>query len=216
MQSSLYSKLLSAPKNAPVFLTQSLDDEDFLLKAYSFGLFPWTSNPVSWWCIEPRMLLKPDEIYIQKSIKCFLKRYKIALDSNFEKLIKLCASQREKTWLDNDFIAIFCKLFKKGYAHSLEVYDENKLVGVIYGLILGKMFFAESMVSLEKNASKVAMIRLCELLGPYDFLIDCQVYNSHLEFMGAKPMSRESFLKILEKKVAQNSGFDEFKNLLKD
>ena len=87
-------------------------------------------------------------------------------------------------------------------------------MGGLYGLIIGKMFFGESMVSLAKNASKLAMIALCELLTPYDFLIDCQIYNPHLAFMGAKTMQRAEFLGILEQKVRQKSGFDEFKALL--
>lgn len=162
------------------------------------------------------MILNPSEVYQQKSLKRFINRYDIALDKDFESLIKLCANTREKTWLDEDFIAMFCKLFHKGYAHSLEIYDKSVLVGGIYGLILGKVFFAESMVSVAKNASKVAMIRLCELLAPYDFLIDCQVYNPHLEFMGAKPISRKLFLELLERKVTLPSGFESFKDLLKN
>ena len=182
MSSSLYSKLINAPKDAPVFLSDKLE-KNSLLEAYKFGLFPWTNKPVSWWCPDPRMFLIPAEIYKQKSINRFLNRYEIRLDTSFDELIRLCASLREKTWLDEDFIQVYSELFKDGYAHSLEVFEGDILVGGIYGLIMGKVFFGESMVSLAKNASKVAMIRLCELLKPYDFIIDCQVYNPHLEFM---------------------------------
>lgn len=213
MSSSLYSKLINAPKDAPVFLSDKLE-KNSLLEAYKFGLFPWTNKPVSWWCPDPRMFLIPAEIYKQKSINRFLNRYEIRLDTSFDELIRLCASLREKTWLDEDFIQVYSELFKDGYAHSLEVFEGDILVGGIYGLIMGKVFFGESMVSLAKNASKVAMIRLCELLKPYDFIIDCQVYNPHLEFMGAKTIQRAEFLGILEQKVGQKSGFDEFKNLL--
>ncbi|TQR29187.1 leucyl/phenylalanyl-tRNA--protein transferase [Campylobacter sp. MIT 99-7217] len=213
MLSSFYSKLEDAPKNSPVFLTSKLDDEEFLLKAYRFGLFPWTNNPVSWWCPDPRMVLFPNEIYKQKSIRRFFKHYRVALDKNFHELIRLCANTREKSWLDEDFICIFTKLFDRGFAHSLEIYENESLVGGIYGLIIGKVFFGESMVSLKKNVSKIAMIKLCELLGEFDFIIDCQVYNPHLEFMGAKPLSRKSFLELLEQKVSQDSGFKEFKDL---
>lgn len=212
IKSSLYSKLLHSPKNAPVFFSSKLNKED-VLKSYQFGLFPWTNHPVSWWCPDPRMVLLPKEIYKQKSTKRFLNRYEIRLDSSFEKLIHLCASTRTHTWLDDDFIRVYCELFKDGFAHSIEVFDENKLVGGMYGLIIGKVFFGESMFSLAKNASKVAMIRLCELLAPYDFLIDCQVHNPHLAFMGAKELARKDFLAILKRKTRQKSGFDEFKAL---
>lgn len=212
MPLSLYSKLINAPKNAPVLISDTLEKE-FLLQAYRFGLFPWTNNPVSWWCPDPRMVLFPQKIYKQKSTKRFINRYEIKLDTAFHKLITLCANTRTPTWLDEQFIQMYSELFKEGFAHSIEVFENDKLVGGIYGLIIGKVFFGESMVSLAKNASKVALIKLCELLEPYDFLIDCQVYNPHLEFMGARTMPRKDFLHILEQKVAQYSGFDEFKNL---
>lgn len=213
MPSSLYSKLVRAPENAPVFFSDELEKES-LLEAYKFGLFPWTNNPVSWWCPNPRMVLFPSEIYKQKSIKRFLNRYEIRLDTAFTELMRLCASARTRSWIDERFIAVYSELFDDGVAHSVEIYENGVLVGGLYGLIIGKMFFGESMVSLAKNASKVAMIRLCELLTPYDFLIDCQVHNKHLAFMGAKTMPRTEFLRILEQKIQQKSGFSEFKTLL--
>ena len=209
----LYQLLLKAPKDAPVLLSDRLEKK-LLLEAYKFGLFPWTNKPVSWWCPDPRMILYPTEIYKQKSTRRFLKRYKIKLNEAFEELIFLCANSRKQTWLDRDFIRIYSELFKDGIAHSVEIYEDKRLVGGIYGLIMGKIFFGESMVSLAKNASKVAMIALCELLAPYDFIIDCQIYNPHLAFMGAKNVPRAEFLSILEKKIQQKSGFVEFKSLL--
>ncbi len=210
---NLYKELLNAPKDAPVFLSEKLE-KNLVLKAYKFGLFPWTNKPVSWWCPDPRMVLLPAEIYKQKSTRRFLNRYEIRLDTAFSELIALCASLREKTWLDEDFISIYSELFKDKVAHSVEIYEDGKLVGGIYGLIMGKMFFGESMASLAKNASKVALIKLCELLAPYDFLIDCQIYNPHLAFMGGKNVPRAEFLHILEQKIQQKSGFESFKSLL--
>ncbi|KAA6225889.1 MULTISPECIES: leucyl/phenylalanyl-tRNA--protein transferase [unclassified Campylobacter] len=210
-KSQLYSKLLNAPSDAPVFLTPNLDC-DFIINAYEFGLFPWTSKPVTWWCPNPRCVLFPNQIHIQKSIKKFLNCYEFRLDYDFLSLIKLCAN-REKTWIDNEFIKTYNTLFKKGVAHSLELYENDKLIGGIYGLIIGKMFFGESMVSLKKNVSKIALIALCKLLKEYNFLIDCQVYNKHLEFMGAKNIDRTEFLKLLENKINSKSGFDNFRNL---
>lgn len=211
--SNLYSKLLNAPKNAPVFLSQNLE-ADFIVKAYTFGLFPWTSKPVTWWCPDPRCVLIPNQIHIQKNMKKFINLYQIKLDYDFLKLITLCRDTRSQSWIDDEFITTYYKLFTQGYAHSLELYKNNELIGGIYGLILGKVFFGESMVSIKKNASKVAMIKLCDLLKPYDFIIDCQVYNQHLEFMGAHNISRKEFLNILKEKCNQESGFKNFKDLM--
>lgn len=213
MPLSLYSKLTRAPENAPVFFSDKLDKET-LIESYKFGLFPWTSEPVSWWCPNPRMVLMPNEIYRQKSTNRFFKRYELRLDTAFTKLMRLCANARTHTWIDESFISTYSELFKDGIAHSVEVFEKGELVGGIYGLIIGKMFFGESMVSLAKNASKVALIKLCELLEPFDFLIDCQIYNPHLAFMGAKTMQRAEFLRILEQKIQQKSGFEAFNNLL--
>ena len=213
-KSKLYSKLLTAPKDSPVFLSPELES-DFILELYPFGLFPWTNHPVTWWCPDPRCVLFPDEIHIQKSMRKFLKTYEIKLDYDFLKLITLCKQMRVQSWIDEDFIRVYNELFKQGFAHSLELYEQDELIGGIYGLILGKVFFGESMVSARKNASKIALIKLCELLKPYDFIIDCQVYNMHLEFMGAKNIARKDFLAILEKKCEQESGFENFKDLQK-
>ncbi|EAK9868824.1 leucyl/phenylalanyl-tRNA--protein transferase [Campylobacter lari] len=211
-KSNLYSKLLKSPDDAPVFISEKLE-LDFISHAYSLGLFPWTSNPVTWWCPSPRMVLFPDEIHIQKSIKKALKSYEIRLDYDFALLIKHC-SLRKKTWISQEFIETYTKLFEQNLAHSVEVYENDEFIGGLYGLIIGKVFFGESMISLKKDASKIALIKLCEILKPYDFLIDCQVPNEHLKFMGAKEMIKKDFLKILEKKVSLESGFENFKNLL--
>ncbi|ARE80989.1 leucyl/phenylalanyl-tRNA--protein transferase [Campylobacter helveticus] len=209
----MLNQLLNAPKDAPVFLSPKLEEE-FILKAYALGLFPWTTKPVNWWCPDPRCVLEPHKIHIQKNMKKFMNLYEIRLDFDFLALITLCKNARVKSWIDEEFIEIYHNLFKQGFAHSLELYEQDELVGGIYGLIIGKMFFGESMVSLRKNASKIAMIKLCELLAPYDFLIDCQVHNKHLEFMGAQNIPREDFLKILDKKCQSPSGFETFKDLL--
>ncbi|TKX34480.1 leucyl/phenylalanyl-tRNA--protein transferase [Campylobacter taeniopygiae] len=211
---NLYSKLLKAPEDAPVFLSAKLE-ADFILKAYRFGLFPWTSNPVTWWCPDPRCILEPKEIHIQKNMKKFLNLYEVKLDYDFLKLITSCKNARSQSWIDNDFIRAYNTLFQLGYVHTLELYDHDEFVGGIYGLIIGKVFFGESMVSLRKNVSKIAMIKLCDLLSPYNFIIDCQIYNKHLEFMGAKNIPREEFLKIIEEKCCQESGFENFKDLKK-
>lgn len=210
---NFYSELLKAPTNAPVFLSSTLEP-DFIVKAYAFGLFPWTSNPVAWWCPDPRCILYPNEIHIQRKIKKDLTLYTIKLDTDFLKLITLCKEQRKHSWINTEFIQTYNELFKQGYVHSLELYENYEMVGGIYGLILGKVFFGESMVSVKKNASKIALIKLCQLLAPYDFFIDCQMYNKHLEFMGARNIARKDFLRLLEKKCQEQSGFENFKALL--
>lgn len=211
-QSNLYFELLNAPCNAPVCITHSLDTE-FMLKAYSLGLFPWTTNPVTWWCPDPRAVLFLDEVHKPKSLKKFNKFYQTRLDEKPLELIKLCANTRAKTWIDKTFLKAYEELIEQGFLHSLELYEKDELVGGIYGLIIGKVFFGESMVSLKPNVSKLAMIRLCQLLKPYDFVLDCQVSNTHLEFMGAKNLARKDFLALLETKVNTQSGFSAFKNL---
>lgn len=215
MESSiLYSKLADAPKDAPVFLSQELEP-DFILKAYRFGLFPWTNKPVTWWCPDPRCVLYPSEVHIQKNMKKFINLYQVKLDYDFLSLIHLCRNTRPQSWIDDEFIENYHELFKQGYIHTLELYEDEELIGGIYGLIIGKVFFGESMVSLRKNASKIALIKLCEFLKPYDFIIDCQVYNKHLEFMGAKNIERKVFLDILKEKCNQESGFINFNTLIK-
>ncbi|HEB9337201.1 TPA: leucyl/phenylalanyl-tRNA--protein transferase [Campylobacter coli] len=215
MESSiLYSKLTDAPKDAPVFLSQKLEP-DFILKAYRFGLFPWTNKPVTWWCPDPRCVLYPSEVHIQKNMKKFINLYQVKLDYDFLSLIHLCRNTRPQSWIDDEFIENYHELFKQGYIHTLELYEDEELIGGIYGLIIGKVFFGESMVSLRKNASKIALIKLCKLLKPYDFIIDCQVYNKHLEFMGAKNIERKVFLDILKEKCDQESGFINFNTLIK-
>lgn len=211
-KSKLYAELLKAPCDSPVFLSSKLE-ADFIIQAYTLGLFPWTSNPVTWWCPDPRCMLYPNEIHIQKNMKKYLKLYEIKLDENFEKLITLCRQSRKQSWIDDEFIVIYTELFERGYAHSLEIYEEDKLIGGIYGLIIGKVFFGESMVGLKKNISKIALIKLCKLLQAYDFIIDCQVYNKHLEFMGAKNIARKDFLELLKEKCQKTSGFENFKHL---
>lgn len=195
----------------PEFITPFLD-ESLVIPAYKKGFFPWSSRPCAWFSPNPRMVLWPSLIYKQKSLKRFFPKFEKKIDQDFPSLMRLCA-RSEGTWIDEHFIKVYTKLFYKGHAHSLELYQGDLLVGGIYGLIIGKVFFAESMVSLSKNASKVALVLLCELLKPFDFLIDCQIYNPHLAFMGAKNIKKEEFLKLIAKKCEQKSGFTNFKDL---
>lgn len=209
---------LYAPAFAPLASGGDLS-EDCLLSAYSAGIFPWFSEdePILWWSPDPRAVLDPREVRVQKSIKPYLKRYEIKFDADFRGFINLCKSVRERekqgTWISEQIAEAYSRLADAGIAHSVEAYEEGELVGGLYGLIFGRVFCGESMLSLKSNASKVALIRLCEVLAKFNFLIDCQIMNEHLKFMGAKEMAREEFLALFADLSAQDSGFECFADL---
>ena len=209
---------LYAPAFAPLASGGDLSG-DCLLSAYSAGIFPWFSEdePILWWSPDPRAVLDPREVRVQKSIKPYLKRYEIKFDADFRGFINLCKSVRERekqgTWISEQIAEAYSRLADAGIAHSVEAYEEGELVGGLYGLIFGRVFCGESMLSLKSNASKVALIRLCEVLAKFNFLIDCQVMNEHLKFMGAKEMTREEFLALFADLSAQDSGFERFADL---
>ena len=180
-----------------------------LLEAYKNGIFPWfnENEPLLWWSPDPRMVLFPEEIKISKSMKSTLKKniFKVTINKAFEKVIKQCSTIKRKdqdeTWITNDMVNAYLELHKKGYATSIEVWQEDNLVGGLYGIDLKdkKVFCGESMFSLVSNASKTALIVLAKKLKEENYkIIDCQMHTSHLETMGAKEISREVFLKFLK------------------
>ncbi|NLI58396.1 MAG: leucyl/phenylalanyl-tRNA--protein transferase [Clostridium sp.] len=175
-----------------------------LLLAYANGIFPWYTDeqPIIWWSPDPRFVLFPKDIKISKSMNKFLRKnlYKVTLDTSFEKVIYMCADLRaNNTWITDEMMESYIMLHKLGFAHSVEVWYENSLVGGLYGVSLGNCFFGESMFSTMDNASKTALIFLSEKLMEKDFLlIDCQVYSKHLESMGALNIPRDRFLKFLK------------------
>jgi len=184
-------------------------DTEFILEAYSRGIFPWYNEgePILWWSPNPRTVFFVDKIRISKSMRKFLKKneYRISFDENFDEVIKLCAKSREETWISTEFIKTYTKLHREGIAHSVEVWKNEKLVGGLYGINLGKMFYGESMFSLEANTSKLALITLADFLKERDYkIIDCQVHNSHLESIGAVEISREDFLEIIKNQLGKN------------
>ena len=209
---------LYAPAFAPLASGGDLS-EDCLLSAYGAGIFPWFSEdePILWWSPDPRAVLDPREVRVQKSIKPYLKRYEIKFDADFRGFINLCKSVRERekqgTWISEQIAEAYSRLADAGIAHSVEAYEEGELAGGLYGLIFGRVFCGESMLSLKSNASKVALIRLCEVLAKFNFLIDCQIMNEHLKFMGAKEMAREEFLALFANLSVQDSGFERFADL---
>ena len=175
-----------------------------LIYAYQRGIFPWYSkgDPILWWSPNPRCVLFPQHFHISKSFKKTLKKhpYSIRQDTAFEDVIKQCAISKRKqegTWINNEMIQAYTELFYSGYAHSIEVWHENELVGGLYGIKIGKVFFGESMFSLATDTSKIAFHYLAN--QPDIKLIDCQVKSDHMIRMGAEEIPREAFEQLLIK-----------------
>lgn len=182
-------------------------DPERLKLAYKSGIFPWFNpgEPILWWSPDPRMVLFLDELRVSKSMRNILNRnqFKVTLNQNFAAVISNCKSIKrdgqEGTWISNEMIAAYCELNNQGIAKSIEVWQDEVLVGGLYGIDLGHIFCGESMFSKVSNASKVAFIALVEYLrrGNYK-LLDCQVYNPHLESLGCVEIDREEFMSILK------------------
>ena len=175
-----------------------------LIKAYKQGIFPWfnINEPILWWSPNPRLVLYPEQLHISRSLKRLAKKnsYQITVDTQFNNVITKCAAVRGKigTWINPQMIQAYNRLHENGYAHSIEVWASNKLVGGLYGVACGQVFFGESMFSIESNTSKLALIKLVEVLQKKNFkLIDCQQQTSHLESMGATLIDRQHFSKLL-------------------
>jgi len=179
---------------------------DRLLLAYKMGIFPWYSEgePILWWSPDPRMVLFPSEIHIPRRLQRILRqgRFKITFDKAFSRVIEECAAVRQEkgqgTWITQDMMQAYTNLHLAGYAHSAEAWYRNKLVGGVYGVALGQVFFGESMFSRVSNSSKAAFVTLVENLRHWGFrLIDCQVSTQHLARFGAREIPRKHFLEIL-------------------
>ncbi len=188
-----------------------------LLLAYENGIFPWFSKdePILWWSPDPRLILFPKNIRISKSLNKKIKKniYSVTMDKAFEKTIRSCAKPRknghEGTWLVDEMVDSYLKLHTLGYAHSIETWRKNKLVGGLYGVCLGKSFFGESMFSFESDASKIALVALSIHLEKQGFdLIDCQVTTNHLLSMGAIEIPRNAFLDLILESVKKKEGIN--------
>ena len=191
-----------------------------LTSAYQQGIFPWYSEgqPILWWSPDPRMVLEPKDIKISRSLAKTIRKneVRITFDYNFRDVITACSEsrfekgkQQEETWILDEMIEAYVKLYEAGFAHSVECWKDGKLVGGLYGVAIGKVFFGESMFSRISDASKIAFVSLAQHLEQWGFkLIDCQVYTSHLESLGASMMTRKQFLTLLKKhavSVTKNS-----------
>jgi len=181
-----------------------------VLGAYRRGIFPWYSagQPILWWSPAPRMVLYPGELHVSRSLRKSLRRrgYEVSLNQAFADVIRACAAPRDAqpgTWLLPEMIDAYGELHRAGFAHSIEVWLGEELVGGLYGIALGQMFFGESMFSRKTDGSKVAIALLAELSLKQPFrLIDCQVYTEHLASLGAREISRELFQATLEQGTA--------------
>jgi leucyl/phenylalanyl-tRNA--protein transferase len=174
-----------------------------LLDAYRHGIFPWYSSaePVLWWSPDPRMVLRCDELKVSRSLakSARNKGYAVRVDSAFEAVLAGCADRSEGTWLGRPMRAAYLALHRAGYAHSFETWRGHDLVGGLYGVALGRMFYGESMFSKATDASKVALVKLVETLKARGFpLIDCQMHTELLASLGAREIPRRAFLRALE------------------
>jgi leucyl/phenylalanyl-tRNA---protein transferase len=185
-----------------------------LILAYSQGIFPWFSEgqPILWHSPDPRMVLLADRLRVPRSLKKTLRKhpYRITLDTAFPKVIEACATVprpgQRGTWITRSMKKAYLELHRRGLAHSVEAWREDRLAGGLYGVCLGTAFFGESMFAKEPDASKVAFVTLVEQLGRWGIqLIDSQVYTPHLARFGAEEWPRRRYLAALKKAVAQST-----------
>lgn len=182
-----------------------------LYEAYTHGLFPWFSEgePTCWWSPEPRCIIRSEDYHPSKSLIRNMKKldYRLTINHAFEDVIRSCSLPRtyaDETWISEDIIQGYSALFKAGYAYSVEVWDQDKIVGGLYGVTIGKGCFGESMFSTQTDVSKMAFYALM-LIGQENQLpwIDCQLVNDHLLSLGASTISRQNYLKSLQDVVKQ-------------
>ncbi|MCQ4346499.1 leucyl/phenylalanyl-tRNA--protein transferase [Pseudomonas stutzeri] len=172
-----------------------------LVAAYRHGCFPWyqEGQPILWWSPDPRMVLFPEELHVSRSLRKTLRqnRFTITFDRDFAAVVSACAAPRnhaDGTWITPAMQAAYRELHRRGVAHSVEVWQDERLVGGLYGLAIGRLFFGESMFSRATDASKAGFVTLVERLRDCGFrLIDCQMHTPHLASLGARPIPRSEF-----------------------
>ena len=183
-----------------------------LLIAYLNGIFPWynANQPIIWWSPNPRLILYPEQMHVSRTLKKILRKneFSVTIDQEFAGVIRQCAvntKTRPSTWITSDMEDAYNSLFRLGFAHSIETWKDNELVGGLYGIAIGKAFFGESMFSRKANASKVALRVLCLLLQKWNYrFIDCQVVSTHMISLGAKSISRTDFISQLKSATNNN------------
>jgi len=196
---------------------------DRLVLAYANGIFPWykEGSPILWWSPDPRMVLFPDRFKVSKSLKQLVRsgKYSYTFDKEFDEVIRKCAEiprkHQESTWITREMLKAYSNLHKAGFAHSVETWFENKLVGGLYGVSLGKAFYGESMFYDMRDASKFALYHLVSILKKWDFeLLDAQQDTEHLRSLGAISIPRNEFLDKLEKAVTKPTKKGNWNNYL--
>jgi len=181
-----------------------------LQEAYRHGIFPWfnADDPILWWSPDPRMVLFPEEFKISRSLRKTLRSniYEIRTDTAFEQVMRACAAPRggqAGTWIHEEMIAAYTELHRMGMAHSVETWCEGELVGGLYGVGIGRMFYGESMFSRSTDASKAALARLAAQLCRWNFrMIDCQMSTPHLASLGAREIPRTEFIQRMQELIA--------------
>ena len=179
-----------------------------LLNAYRSGVFPWYTQgqEILWWAPQPRAVLFPQDVYVSRRLarKMRSSKLRVSTDTAFDRVMEACGSNREQgTWITAEMQKAYKQLFQMGYGHSVEVWQDDTLIGGLYGLVIGKMYFAESMFSITSDASKIALVSLCKQLVAHDFpLIDCQLQNPHLKSMGVVTISRKQYMETLRSSTA--------------
>ncbi len=180
--------------------------EQRLLTAYSMGIFPWYSegDPILWWSPDPRLVLYPREFKVSRSLRQIINKemFSVTMDTAFEEVIIQCSHVHCKkdggTWITEEMINAYIGLYHSGFAHSVEAWSKGELVGGLYGVSLGSVFFGESMFTKRSNASKVAFSKLVMQLIHWNFsVIDCQITTAHLQSLGAREIPRSEFLDLL-------------------
>lgn len=178
-----------------------------LIVAYASGIFPWFGDgePIMWWSLDPRMVMRPDELKASKTLRRLVRseKFTVTVDTDFESVIKMCSAvEREGqngTWITDDMIDAYCELHRLGFAHSFETRFEGELVGGLYGVSIGTLFCGESMFHTMTDASKVAFYHLCRFLEQNRLeLIDAQQETSHLKSLGAYPIPRKKYISLID------------------
>lgn len=182
-----------------------------LIRAYQNGIFPWYAkgDPIIWWSTNPRLIMELDDFKLSKSLKKSMKKFEYKFDTNFEQVMRECSQAprvgQDGTWISSEIIEAYTVLHGLGIAHSIESYLDGKLIGGLYGVVVGGVFCGESMFSDVSDASKSAYAILIKHLKDWGYsFVDCQVPTEHLKSLGAKEVAREYYLMRLEKVVMDN------------
>jgi len=187
---------------------------DWLIKAYESGIFPWFNqgDPILWWSVDPRSVLFPGGLHIQKSMRPYLNsdKYEFRMDHAFSEVVRNCAEVpgrgTGRTWITQEMMKAYENLHELGFAHSAEIYEEGVLIGGLYGVSLGRAFFGESMFGKKKNISKLVFICFARYLFDLKFqFIDCQVHTDHLGKLGAIEITRSEYLRQLDAALAHKT-----------